>query len=367
MVIHRIELTDFRNYRRETFELSGGVTAVTGKNAQGKTSLAEAMSYLATLRSFRGAPNEVLVRKGCDSAYVRADIRQEDGREILVEAEINRMGRNKVLVNKQRLQRVRDLLGIVRATVFSPDDLALINDGPSVRREFMNDALVALAIKNDALCAEVDRVVRQRNVVLKQANGRVTDEIAMTLDVWDEKLAELGTRLGDARARLVAQLGPHVLTAYEALAGMPTPVELVYEPEWRRPGLAAAIAAARPDDVRRGVSTVGPHRDELEIFLKGMPAKTTGSQGECRTLALALRLAVHRLVTETAGEAPLLVLDDVLSELDNDRAAALLGHLPAGQVIITTAGTLPPAARPDTVVTIADGTVVSRSTPGRSE
>ena len=117
--------------------------------------------------------------------------------------------------------------------------------------------------------------------------------------------------------------------------------------------------------MRRGVSTVGPHRDELEIFLKGMPVKTTGSQGECRTLALALRLAVHRLVTETAGEAPLLVLDDVLSELDNDRATALLGHLPAGQVIITTAGTLPEAARPDTVITIADGTVVGRSTPGR--
>lgn len=365
MVIHRIELTDFRNYEHETLELSNGVTAVIGNNAQGKTSLAEAMSYLATLRSFRGAPNEALVRKGCDSAYVRAEIRHDDdGRELLVEAEINRMGRNKVLVNKQRLQRVRDLLGIVRATVFSPDDLELVFGGPDVRREFMNDALISLAVRNDSLCAEVERVVRQRNVVLKQSNGRLTEDIAMTLDVWDEKLVELGTRLGDARARLVAQLAPHVLRAYEALAGVPTPVELVYEPEWRRPGLAAALAGSRPDDVRRGYTTVGPHRDDLELVLKGMFAKSTASQGECRTLALAMRLGVHQMVTDTVGVAPLLVLDDVLSELDNDRAAALLAHLPEGQVIITTASTLPEAAHPDTVLTISNGTVVARIRPG---
>ena len=368
MVIHRIELTDFRNYERETLELSNGVTAVIGKNAQGKTSLAEAMSYLATLRSFRGVPNEVLVRKGCDSAYIRAEIRHDDdGRELLVEAEINRMGRNKVLVNKQRLQRVRDLLGIVRATVFSPDDLELVFGGPDVRREFMNDALIALATRNDALCAEVERVVRQRNVVLKQSNGRITDDIAMTLDVWDEKLTELGTRLGDARARLVAQLAPHVQQAYEALAGVPTPVELVYEPEWRRTGLAPALANVRADDARRGFTTVGPHRDDLELVLKGMAAKTTASQGECRTLALALRLGVHRLVTDTVGVAPLLVLDDVLSELDNDRAAALLAHLPKGQVIITTAATLPEAAHPDTVLTISNGSVVDRRSHGSPE
>jgi DNA replication and repair protein RecF len=359
VVIRRIELTDFRNYARETIELSTGVTAVVGDNAQGKTSLAEAMSYLATLRSFRGAPNDALVRQGADSAYVRAEIRQDDGREILVEAEINRAGRNRVLVNKQRLPRIRELLGVVRTTVFAPTDLDLVTGGPAERRGLMDDALVALAVRNDALCMEVDRVVRQRNVLLKQAAGRLTADTEMTLGVWDEKFADVGDRLGHARATLVARLTPHVVTAYEVLAGAPTPIDLVYEPEWRRDGgLAAALAASRSDDVRRGVSTVGPHRDELEIGLKGMTARLTASQGECRTLALALRLGVHRLVTEHVGETPLLVLDDVLSELDPHRCEALLRHLPPGQVIITTASPLPPAAMPDTVITISGGAVV---------
>ena len=360
MTITRIELTDFRIYEHATIDLAPGVTAVVGNNAQGKTSLAEAMSWLSTLRSFRGVQNDVLVRKGCDSAYVRAEIRHDDGREILVEAEINRAGRNRVLVNKQRLQRIRDLLGIVRATVFSPTDLDLVYEGPSVRRQMLDDALVALAPTYDPRQADVDRIVRQRNVLLKQSNGRLTEEIALTLDVWDDKFVQSGTRLGDARARLVAQLTPHVMQAYEVLAGRPTPIDLIYEPDWRREGLGNALAAARGDDIRRGVSTVGPHRDELEINLNGMPAKSTGSQGECRTLALALRLGVHRLVTDLAGQAPLLVLDDVLSELDPQRATALLGHLPPGQVIITTASPLPPAAHPDCIIRIDNGAVTAR-------
>lgn len=358
MVIHRIELTNFRVYETATFELSNGVTAVVGQNAQGKTSLAEAMSWLSTLRSFRGVPNDVLVRVGCDSAWVRAEITRDDGREVLVEAEINRAGRNRVLVNKQRLQRVRDLLGVVRATVFAPTDLALVYEGPSVRREFMDDALVALSPSFDRTVQELERVVRQRNVLLKQMFGRLTPDTETTLDVWDDKFVEVGTQVGDARARLVAQLAPFVQEAYETLAGEPTAIDLVYEPSWRTPGLASALAAARAEDVRRGLSTVGPHRDELELALKGMPIRSTGSQGECRTLSLALRLAVHRLVTEKVGEAPLLVLDDVLSELDPGRAAALLGHLPPGQVIITTAQPLPPSARPDTEVLLHAGAVV---------
>ena len=358
MVIRRIELTDFRVYKHETIDLNSGVTAVIGRNAQGKTSLAEAMSYLSTLRSFRGVQNDALVRTGADTAYVRAWIEHDDGREILVEAEINRAGRNKVLVNKQRLARVRELLGVVRSTVFAPTDLQLVYEGPSVRRDLLDDALVSLAPKNDALRLEVDRVVKQRNVLLKQSYGRMTPEIEMTLDVWDAQFIEKGTQLGEARAKLIARLTPFVREAYEALATEPTAVDVVYEPEWRRQGLGAALAAARAEDLRRGVSTVGPHRDDVGLHIKGMPAKSHASQGECRTLALALRLGIHRLVTEVVGTAPLLVLDDVLSELDPYRCEALLRHMPEGQVVITTAHVLPEAAHPDTIIHISGGSIV---------
>jgi DNA replication and repair protein RecF len=216
-------------------------------------------------------------------------------------------------------------------------------------------------VKYDSIRLEVDRIVRQRNMLLKQAGGRLDDELAVSLDVWDERFADVGERLGHARATLVARCQPMVAEAYEQLAGEPVSVEVVYEPEWRRSGLAAALAAARADDVRRRVSSIGPHRDEVMIGLAGMPARTQASQGEQRTLALALRLAAHRLVAERTGSTPVLVLDDVLSELDPERATALLHHLPPGQVIITTASPLPAAAHPDRVIEIEAGRVVAIS------
>lgn len=358
-MIRRIELTNFRVYEHGVIELHEGVTAVVGKNAQGKTSLVEAMSYLSTLRSFRGVQNDALVREGCDTAYVRALITHDDGREILVEAEINRAGRNRVLVNKQRLARVHDLLGVVRCTVFAPTDLQLVYEGPAVRRDMMDDALTALAPRNDALRREADRIIRQRNSLLKQAMGRLTPEIETTLDVWDSQFALKGAQLGEARAKLIARLSPYVREAYESLAGEPTAIDVVYEPEWRRTGLAAALAESRAEDVRRAVTSVGPHRDDVVLHVKGMSAKSHASQGECRTLALALRLGIHRLVTDVVGTAPLLILDDVLSELDPQRCEALLRHMPEGQVLITTAQPLPPAAQPDTIIHIAHGTVVT--------
>ena len=356
MIVTRLEVVDFRNYSTAEFHLDRGITAVVGLNGQGKTNFAEALAYLARLDSFRGAPNEALIRVGADTAIIRATVRQEDDREVLVEAEINRLGRNRVLVNRNRLDRARDLLGVVRVSVFSPDDLALIKEGPGERRRFMDDTLVTLALKYDAMRLELDRVVKQRNTLLKQAGGRLTDDTEITLDVWDAKLTQLGEQFGHARAVLIAKLHPLAGEAYEQLAGRPTAVELRYEPEWRRRGLAEALAVARVDDMRRGVSTVGPHRDDVDLLLNGMPARTHASQGEQRTLALALRLAAHRLVAERTGSAPVLVLDDVLSELDDERATALLRHLPAGQVVLTTASALPTAARPDATVHIVAGT-----------
>jgi DNA replication and repair protein RecF len=250
----------------------------------------------------------------------------------------------------------------VRTTVFSPEDLELVKAAPSVRRDFVDDALVALQPKLDVLCSEMEKVLRQRNSLLKQAGGRLSPDIASTLDVWDAKLSELGTELGDERARLIAHISPRVSKAYEELAEKATPIGLVYEPEWRRIGLANELQTCRMDDIRRGTSTVGPHRDDIDLLINGLPARTHASQGEQRTLALAMRLAVHRMVTEEFGSPPVLILDDVLSELDPGRAAALLRHFPEGQVLITTAGYLPETAHPDRIVRIQQGAVVQDST-----
>jgi len=222
VIVTQLELVDFRNYRAASFDFHPGITAVVGLNGQGKTNLAESMAYLASLDSFRGAPTEALIRVGADTAVVRATVTHPDGRELLVELELSRHGRTRVQVNKQRLHRTRDLLGVMRVTVFSPDDLFLVKGGPNERRRFLDDTLVALALKYDAMRLELDRIVKQRNVLLKQAGGRLNDETEITLDVWDAKLAEVGDQFGHARAVLVARLAPMVQEAYEQLADRPS-------------------------------------------------------------------------------------------------------------------------------------------------
>ncbi len=359
MIVTRLELVDFRNYTEASFEFHHGITAVVGLNGQGKTNLAEALAYLASLDSFRGAPTDALIRVGAETAVVRAAVLHPDGREVLVELELSRHGRNRVQVNKQKLGRSRELLGVMRVTVFSPDDLEMVKGAPQERRRFMDDTLVSLALKYDALRLELDRIVKQRNTLLKAAGGRLNDELEVSLDVWDAKFAQVGDQFGHARAVLIARLAPMVTEAYEQLADQPSVVDLRYEPVWRQRGLVAALAEARTDDVRRGVSTTGPHRDDVDLFIGGLPARTHASQGEQRTLALALRLAAHRMVAEKVGSSPVLVLDDVLSELDPRRSAALLLHLPPGQVVLTTASVLPEAAHPDAIIRIESGAVVA--------
>jgi DNA replication and repair protein RecF len=359
MQVRTLWLTDFRSYESLQLDLAPGVTVVVGGNGQGKTNLVEAVAFLATLDSFRGAPLEALVRAGADRAVVRAEVVHADGREVLLEAELPRSGRVRTQVNRQRLARTRDLLGALRVSVFSPDDLALVKGGPGERRRFLDDAAVSVSPRLDAVRSEVDRVLRQRAALLRSASGRLTDEVALTLDVWDAKLATAGEQLADARAALVADLAGPVAAATAALAGEMASVRLRYEPAWRAGGLAAALAAARTDDLRRQVTTVGPHRDDLEVELSGLPARTHASQGEQRTLALALRLATHLLVTERVGMPPVLVLDDVFSELDPERAQALLRHLPAGQVLLTTAVPLPLGAPADRVVRLDGGRIVA--------
>jgi DNA replication and repair protein RecF len=357
--LQRLWLTDFRSYRAAELSFAPGLTAVVGANGEGKTNLLEAIGWLATQSSFRGAPADALIRDDAPQAVVRAEGVRE-GRGLLVEAELNRTGRNRVQVNRQRLARARDLLGALRVTVFSPDDLDLVKGGPAGRRGLLDDALVAARPAHDALRADLDRVLRQRNALLKQAGGRLSPDVEVTLDVWDHKLVQAGEALADARIDLLDRLRPQLVLAYARVSQREEEVAAEYLAPWRTSGeggLAAALAAARRDDVRRGVSTVGPHRDEIELRIAGRPARTHASQGEQRSLAWSLRLATHTVVQEATGSSPVLLLDDVFSELDPDRSRALLAHLPPGQAVLTTAGPLPADARPDQVFEVSGGQV----------
>jgi DNA replication and repair protein RecF len=354
--LDRLWLTDFRSYASAEIDFVAGLTALVGSNGQGKTNVLEAIGYLATLSSFRGAPNEAMVAQGAGRAVVRGQANR-DGRDLLLEVEIAPGGRSRAQVNRQPLRRSRDLLGALRVSVFSPDDLALVKGGPGGRRRWLDDVLVALHPRNDALTGDVDRVLRQRNALLKQAGGRLTSETELTLDVWDAKLAQAGEALAAARADLVSSLAPVLAASYADLAGEAAPVRATYDPPWRTAGLAAALVAGRRDDLRRGISLIGPHRDELDLALGAMPARTHASQGEQRSLALALRLAAHRLVADATGGPPVLLLDDVFSELDSTRGDALLAHLPPGQTVLATAGALPNGTRPERTFRIEAGSV----------
>jgi DNA replication and repair protein RecF len=246
-------------------------------------------------------------------------------------------------------------------SVFSPDDLALVKEGPSERRRYLDDVLVGTRPGLDPLRGELDRVLRQRNALLRQAatqhRGKVPEDVALTLAVWDDKLVSVGEELAARRVELLDELTPALTRAYRRLAGGGDEVRATYESTWRDSGLAAALADARRDELRRGVSLVGPHRDDVMLSIAGLPARTHASQGEQRSLALALRLAAHVLVAATIDTPPVLLLDDVLSELDPARAAALLEQVRGGQTLLTTAGALPAVAQPDAVLTVRAGAI----------
>jgi DNA replication and repair protein RecF len=371
MYLERLWLTDFRSYREAEFgPAPTGITVVQGGNGEGKTNLLEAIAYLATLRSFRGSPAEAMVRHG--SGHGRAVVRGEGMREerrLLVEAELHASGRDRVQVNRQPLRRSRDLLGAFCVTVFAPDDLGLVKGAPQGRRDFLDDLLTSLHPRHAATIAEVERVLKQRNALLKSAGGSagagrpVPADVATTLDVWDAKLAAAGDLLVRAREAVTGALGPLCGAAYGRLAAGVAhrgraSIELSYRRSWDG-DLGAALARARQDDLRRGVTTVGPHRDELGLEGGGLGGRSYASEGEQRSLALALRLAGHQLVTDRIGSAPVLLLDDVFSELDPGRAEALLACLPGGQAVVTTAGELPPGAAITARAHLEDGKLLT--------
>lgn len=342
MSVRHLELADFRIFRTVRLDLEPeGTTVITGPNGAGKTSVLEAVAYLGTRRSFRSAPAEAMVRTGAESAVVRAEL---DGRDspVLVEAEIALVGRSRTRVNRKSVSGRRELGAAAPCTVFSPEDLVIVSGSPKGRRDLLDDALALLDAEGARAADETERVLRQRGALLRQSGGRGGAEVTATLDVWDQRLADAGKVLVASRERLVADLDPLVASAYGHLAGA---VDRVLVAQWYQRSWAGdllnALAASRKDDLRRGVNTVGPHRDDLVLEIDGREARTHASQGEQRCLALALRLGVHELVRARTPLVPTLLLDDVFSELDPARSRALVAELPPGQSILTTAAPLP--------------------------
>jgi DNA replication and repair protein RecF len=355
-------LADFRCFAAATVEPDPeGLTVLRGPNGAGKTSVLEAVGWLATMRSLRGAPREALVRTGAERAVVRAEC-SEAGRRMLVEGEIPMVGTARCQVNRQSVRRRADLGEALAVSVFSPDDLALVQGGPALRRDYLDEALVAASANDEQVVADVERVLRQRGALLRQSGGRLSEEVASTLDVWDERLGSAGEALATAREALATALAAPAAAAYEHLSGAAESLTLRYRRSWDG-SLAAALAAGRREDLRRQATGVGPHRDDVELWLGARPARTQASQGEQRCVALALRLATHALATARRPAPPVLLLDDVFSELDDRRAAALVEQLPAGQVLLTTAVAPPPVVTPDRVVEVAGGRLAGLAGP----
>jgi DNA replication and repair protein RecF len=378
-----LALTDFRSYPSVDLALGPGVTIFSGPNGEGKTNLVEAVGYVATLASHRVAHDAPLIRQGAEHAIIRASVRGAVS-DALVEIELNPGRANRVRLNRAPVAKPREVLGLLRTVLFAPEDLALVKGDPGERRRFLDDLLVAMAPRYAGIRADYDRVLRQRTALLKsagptgkagKANSRET--VMSTLDVWDAHLARAGAELLVGREHLVAALRPHVERAYSEVAGERGPATIEYRRSFEtaaalRSGqqddepdgggssasgedrggtghaervrdaaaaLRAALTEVRDSELDRGVCLAGPHRDELELGIREMPARGYASHGESWSLALALRLASFDLLRGGPGrEDPVLILDDVFAELDTgrrDRLAALVAG--AEQVLVTAA------------------------------
>ncbi|MGV8966260.1 MAG: DNA replication/repair protein RecF [Cellulomonas sp.] len=380
MYVSHLSLTDFRSYESVDLELDRGVTSLVGPNGQGKTNLAEALNYVATLGSHRVPSDAALIRSGAARAVVRARVVRDD-RSRLVEIEITTGKANRARINRSPVPRVRDVLGILRTVMFAPEDLALVKGDPDGRRRFLDELAVLVTPRMAGVLTDYDRVLRQRSALLKTAGAAMRGSRGAadlrTLDIWDAKLAETGAQIMATRQALVDALHPHVAQAYEQVSGgqgaahivyrssldATVPTDVVASPAGSAadgnrvvmPGvhllearLMEAMGRLRTKEIERGVCLVGPHRDDLVLELGDLPAKGYASHGESWSLALALRLASYRLLTEADGPdwvtdwgadgEPVLVLDDVFAELDGrrrDRLAELVCQ--AGQVIVTAA------------------------------
>ncbi|MEO8827914.1 DNA replication/repair protein RecF [Lapillicoccus sp.] len=375
MHVRHLSVTDFRSYAAAELALGPGITTLVGPNGQGKTNLVEAIGYLASLASHRVATDLPLVRHGAGQAVIRAVV-DRAGRETVLELELNPGRANRARLNRSPLTRPRDLLGSLRTVLFAPEDLALVKGDPSVRRTFLDDLLVQRQPRWAGVRSDYDKVLKQRNALLKSAapvlrrGARRPRRVSApdeplddarqsalhTLEVWNEHLADVGSQLLYARLRLLRDLRPHLATAYEAVSAGQSDARAHYRASLReeaaarvaagevpeitelRDELQATFAEVRDQEVERGVTLVGPHRDDVVLGLGELPARGYASHGESWSFALGLRLAAYRLLSNDLGEDPVLVLDDVFAELDTGRRERL-AELVADceQVLITAA------------------------------
>ena len=357
MIIKRLWLTNFRNHHETDVALNNNTTLVVGLNGHGKTNLIEGLYLLSGARSFRGAKVDALIRSGHTSAYIRAEVEQQ-GRTSLIEIELTTQGRSKAQVNKQKVKRFRDLGDTVRAVVFSPDDLELIKGPPAIRRSMLDDTIAITNPEFRAVRTDFDHILRQRNNLLKQAKGRTSVDLETNLTIWNDQLVTAAEFIGDTREQFINRFGPAVTDFYQQVAGRNDPVVLQLDAEWRHMGLTEALLTSHKDEVRRGMTLVGPHRDDLLVLLNSLPSRSHASQGEQRSLALALRLATYLYIEEVSGDQPLVLLDDVFSELDETRARRLVECLPNSQIVLTSAtGTVPEGVNPTQTLNINEGQI----------
>ncbi len=374
MYVTHLQLTDFRCYQQLSVELRPGVTVFVGHNGHGKTNLVEAIDYLATLGSHRVSSDAPLVRAGAERATVSARVQAglDDPRALSLDLEINPGRANRARLNRAPLKRPRDLLGALVVVLFSPEDLAIVKADPAQRRRFLDDLLVARWPRLAGVRADYERVLKQRNALLKSLSGRsprpVSADADTTLDAWNDHLALLGAELVCARLQTLAELATYLEQRYAAIAPVQHRASATYHstsavaPELTRDETAQVLwermRQRRSEEIARGVSLVGPHRDDLHLALGELPAKGYASHGESWSLALALRLASYHLLRDD-GIEPVLVLDDVFAELDQTRRQRLAGGITEAQQVLITAAVAEdvPAELGGRYLTVADGSV----------